>query len=172
MFRKLINSNLLYLFGALAFSFVGVFGVLEGELSWWPASFFGACALTFLMQLLGWRPYLDKLELSPWGIRRKYGPQFRAKKTEEVAWNDIFKIEVETTDAGPAADDMLYWIHGVDERGVVVPSDMAGQHRLVMELQSRFPDLDNRALAEASRCCVNRYFLLWEKHDFRQVAAG
>jgi hypothetical protein len=163
MFRKLINSNLSHLFGALAFSLVGVSGALKGEVSWWPVAFFGLCTLVFLMQQLGWRPYLNKLELSSWGVRRTFGPQLRAKKIEEVAWNDVSKIEVETTDAGPAADDMFFWIHGPNGKGVIIPSEMAAQHQLVRELQSRFPSLDNRALAEASGCCVNRYFLLWKK---------
>jgi len=165
MFRKLISSDFSSLFGALTFSLAGIYGAMKGELPWWPALFFGLCAMVFLMERLGWHPYLNKLELSSWGIRRTFGPQLRAKKIEEVAWSEVSKIEVETTDAGPAVDDMFIWIHGSNGKGVIVPSEIAGHHHLIKELQSRFPDLDNRALAEASGCCVNHHFLLWEKHS-------
>ncbi|UMR30045.1 hypothetical protein MJ904_24010 [Massilia sp. MB5] len=136
---------------------------MKGAIPWWPSIFFGFCAFFMLLEQFGWKPYRNRLEISSSGIRRTFGPALRAKKVEEVAWSDVSKIEVETTDAGPAVDDMFFWIHGASGKGVVVSSEIAGKHGLVKELQARFPGLDNHALAEASGCCSNRHFLLWEK---------
>ncbi|UTY58983.1 hypothetical protein [Massilia sp. erpn] len=163
MLRKIGKLKLLHLLGAMAFSAVGVSGAIKGAIPWWPAIFFGFCASFMLLEQFGWKPYLNRLELSSSGIRRTFGPALRAKKVEEVAWLDVSRIEVETTDAGPAVDDMFFWIHGASGKGVVVPSEIAGKYGLVKELQARFPGLDNHALVEASGCCSNRYFLLWEK---------
>jgi hypothetical protein len=112
---------------------------------------------------IGWRPDIDILEVTDRGICHTWGHALGAKNVEAVAWQDVSKIEVETTNAGPAAEDMFFWIHGVDGKGTVVPNSLASQHNLVKEFQARFPNFDNRALAGASGCSANCHFLLWEK---------
>jgi hypothetical protein len=161
--HKFIKLNHFFILIGIIFTGVGVTEALRHDESWWPAIFFGMCTLSILLPQLGWKPYLNHLEVSSWGLRRTFGPKLRAKKIEEIAWVDVTKIEVETTDAGPAADDMFFLVHGVAGKGILIPSELAGQHGLVKELQARFPGLDNRALAEASGCCTNAYFLLWSK---------
>ena len=163
--RKFLNLNHFLLLIGIIFTGVGATEALRHDESWWPAIFFGMCTLSILLPQLGWKSYLNQLEVSSWGLRRTFGPKLRAKKIEEIGWTDVTKIEVETTDAGPAADDMFFWIHGVDRKGILIPSELASQHGLVKELQTRFPGFDNRALAEASGCCTNAYFLLWSKES-------
>ena len=163
--RKLIKLNHFLLLIGIIFTGVGAAEALRHDESLWPAIFFGMCTLSILLSQLGWKPYLNHLEVSSWGLRRTFGPKLRAKKIEEIAWADVAKIEVETTDAGPAADDMFFWIHGAGRKGILIPSELASQHGLVKELQARFTGLDNRALAEASGCCTNAYFLLWSKES-------
>ena len=165
MIRKIINSHYFLLLTGIIFTGVGVAEALRHDESWWPAIFFGMCTLSVLLSQSDWKPYLNRLELSSWGLRRTFGPKLRAKKIEELAWSDVTKIEVETTDAGPAVDDMFFWIHGTDRKGILIPSELASQYGLVKELQTRFPGLDNRALAEASGCCTNAHFLLWSKES-------
>lgn len=52
---------------------------------------------------------------------------------ESVHWSDLQIVFIQTTDAGPAADD-VFWVLGAGESGCVVPSEAEGMNLLLERL--------------------------------------
>jgi hypothetical protein len=105
---------------------------------------------------------VDDIEVSAWGVRRIVGSRW-ARKVEAVSWDALSEVEIVTNDLGPGAEDMLFVLHGSDNRGAVVPGALALKHRLLEELQRRLPGLDNRAVVEASGSTMNARFRVWQR---------
>jgi hypothetical protein len=82
---------------------------------------------------------------------------------ETVKWSDLRAVLIQTTDAGPLADD-VFWILAGEESGCVVPSEAAGMERLLERLQ-QLPGFDNQALIEAMGSTDNRRFLCWQRQE-------
>jgi hypothetical protein len=80
---------------------------------------------------------------------------------ERVRWADLRIVFIETTDAGPAVDD-VFWVLGGDESGCVVPSEAEGMSELLERLQ-RLPGFENQAVIEAMSCAENRTHLCWNR---------
>jgi hypothetical protein len=111
----------------------------------------------------GWKAYVDELEINDLGVARRFGPWLRKKKEESVRWQDMTKVEILTTDAGPSSEDLFFILHGADGKGVAISNDLAVKHGLVATLQNRLPGLDNKAIIDASLCIEVRRFLVWQK---------
>lgn len=141
-------------FALLAFSLV---------IPWWVAAIFtpAGALLAAAVFVYGPKSYINQLEINEQGITRYFGRKFRAKKQESVAWKDLSKIEIETTDEGPLAEDFFYMLHGKNGGGVVIGVRLAVEHNLLHELQRRLPDLDKKTVALASGCTENRSFHVW-----------
>jgi hypothetical protein len=141
-------------FALLAFSVV---------VPWWVAAVFtpAGALLAVYVFACGPKSYINQLEITERGITRRFGRKFRSKKQETVAWNDLSKVEIETTDEGPLAEDFFYMLHGRNGGGVVVGVRLAVEHNLLHELQLRLPDLDKQTVAQASGCTENRSFHIW-----------
>lgn len=135
-----------------------------GGMAWWQAALLApllaACGVIIAV---GPAPYVNELTITPEGVARRFGHRLRRKKEEKVRWDDLTRVEIETTDAGPFVEDFHFVLHGSGGKGVLVGNDLAVRHGLVSELQARLPGLDNRAIVEASGCTENRSFLLWQK---------
>ena len=84
---------------------------------------------------------------------------------ETVRWADLQIVYIQTTDAGPAIDD-VFWVLGGGETGCVVPSEAEGADLLLARLQ-QLPNFDNHAVIDAMSCSDNREFVCW-----RRPAAG
>jgi hypothetical protein len=83
--------------------------------------------------------------------------------TERVEWDDLRAVLIQTTDAGPALDDLFWVLVGRNaESGCVVPSEAVGCDRLLERLQ-RLPGFDNEAAILASQCVEQQSFLCWER---------
>lgn len=82
-------------------------------------------------------------------------------KVERVGWDDLQKIEVVTTSAGPFAPDVFWVLQGSDG-GCVVPQGATGDGRLLERLQT-LPGFDNGAVIEAMTSMSDRRFLCWQK---------
>jgi hypothetical protein len=141
-------------FALLAFSLV---------IPWWVAAIFTPAGGLMAAAVFAWghKSYINQLEITEQGVTRRFGRKFRAKKQEAVTWQDLSKVEIETTDAGPLAEDFFYMLHGKTGGGVVVGVRLAVEHNLLHELQSRLPDLDKKTVALASGCTENRSFHIW-----------
>jgi hypothetical protein len=141
----------------------GLYAAYQGEMPWWPGIVFAVGAVVLLLSPLVIPPFADDLEISDSGIRRTFGPRYRARQVEAVTWDALSKVEILTTDAGPGAEDMFFLLEGADGTGVVVGNGLAVKHRLVAELQRRLPGYDNRAVVLASGSTMNARFPVWQK---------
>jgi hypothetical protein len=82
-------------------------------------------------------------------------------KTERVAWNDLQRVEIITTDEGPGAADVFWMLHG-SATGCVVPQGATGANRLLERLQA-LPHFDNSAVIQAMGSTSNNRFLVWSR---------
>jgi hypothetical protein len=96
--------------------------------------------------------------IDDWGVTRVAG-----KLREAVAWTDLIWVAIETTDAGPGAEDFFFLLGGADGKGVVVPNFLATKLNLLATLQARLPDLDNAQVAVAVGSTGNAMFKIWER---------
>lgn len=135
----------------------------SGAIPWWIAAILTpmGAVLGLSVFISGPRLYMEQLEITDQGITRRFGRKFRVKKQESVAWKDLSKVEIETTDEGPLVEDFFYMLYGKDGDGVVVGVRLAVEHNLLAELQRRLPGLDKKTVAVASGCTENRSFLIW-----------
>jgi hypothetical protein len=80
---------------------------------------------------------------------------------EQVDWDDLRAVIIETNDTGPVGIDVLWILVGTDT-GCIVPAGATGEAELIAVLQ-RLPGFDNEAMIAASSSVENRKFLCWEK---------
>src|SRR5262245_18698281 len=80
---------------------------------------------------------------------------------ESVAWDDLQKVEIVTTDQGPFHPDVFWVLHG-SKTGCVVPQGVTGEAEF-LDRMHRLPGFSNSAMIEAMTSCENRRFLCWEK---------
>ncbi len=82
--------------------------------------------------------------------------------TERVRWADLQAVLIQTTDAGPAVDDLFWVLVGRQAAsGCVVPSEAVGCDRLLERLQ-KLPGFNNEAVILACQCSEGQTFLCWE----------
>src|SRR5262245_30133308 len=90
--------------GALLVVVSGLLGlggiVLRDRISWYTTAFFAVCLLVGVLSMLGysgdWLAPWDRLTIDEVGITRTY-----RKMREHVAWGDIARVRIWTTDKGP-----------------------------------------------------------------------
>ena len=133
------------------------------DMPWWTGAFWTVGFLALLLIPPGWKAFVDELEITNLGVTRRFGPRLRKKKEESVSWQDLNKVEILTTDAGPSSEDFFFILHGRDGKGVAISNDLAVKHGLVATLQNRLPGVDNKAIIEASGSTEVRRFLVWQK---------
>ena len=133
------------------------------DMPWWTGAFWTVGFLALLLIPPGWKAFVDELEITDLGVTRRFGPWLREKKAESVSWQDLNKVEILTTDAGPSSEDFFFILHGRDGNGVAISNDLAVKHDLVATLQNRLPGLDNKAIIEAALSTEVRRFLVWQK---------
>jgi hypothetical protein len=80
---------------------------------------------------------------------------------ESLKWDDLQRVEILTTDAGPFAPDVFWVLHG-SETGCVVPQGATGESTLLRRLQS-LPGFSNEAVMQAMASTTNQEFLCWQR---------
>ena len=80
---------------------------------------------------------------------------------ETIRWDDLKKVTIRTSDAGPFAVDAFYVLHG-SKGGCVVPQSAAQSGELLERLQ-QLPDFDNNAVVSAMGSTESNEFLCWER---------
>lgn len=80
---------------------------------------------------------------------------------ERVAWDDLRRVEILTTDQGPFVPDVFWVLHGT-ESGCLIPQGATGEEELLRRLQG-LPGFRNEAVIEAVPSTANRRFLCWER---------
>jgi hypothetical protein len=109
----------------------------------------------------------DRLTIDDAGITRT-APGLR----EQVAWGDIARVCIVTTDRGPWLEDVFFILDSRSGGGCVVPQDLAVRGGLLEALQSRLDGVDNAAVIEAMGCLENREFTIWEARSGEPRTAG
>jgi hypothetical protein len=80
---------------------------------------------------------------------------------ENMAWADLQKVEILTTDHGPFAPDVFWVLHGSETR-CTVPQGATGEAELRERIQQLL-GFRNEAAIEAMSSTDHRRFLCWEK---------
>jgi hypothetical protein len=156
--RRLIGLVGCALFAAFSFALA-----LEGGMPWWAGFFWVACFAGFLLPAQS--GFVDEVEISALGVRRRFGPRLRKKREENVLWDELTRVEILTTDEGPCADAFFFLLVGRDGGGVAVSNELAVKHGLVAILQRRLSGLDDKAIIEASGSTQVRRFVVWQKQS-------
>jgi hypothetical protein len=99
------------------------------------------------------------VQVDDWGVRR-------LGRDEAIAWPDIERIEVVTTDEGPWQEDFFWLLESAEEKGVAIGGDEAEACRLLAVLQQRYLDLDNEGVIRAVRSTQNASFLIWRRRTY------
>ena len=80
---------------------------------------------------------------------------------EELSFDDIDKIIVETNNSGPWNSDVLWKIY-YNDKLLIVPLGCSGES-IMLEKFQLFPDFDNEKFIEAMTSTENNTFLVWTK---------
>ncbi len=78
-----------------------------------------------------------------------------------IAWADLKRFTVMTTDEGPFRPD-VFWVLSGDGSGCFVPQGAKGGAALLERLQA-LPGFDNEAFVEAMASTSLRKFVCWER---------
>lgn len=97
------------------------------------------------------------MQIDDWGVRRLDAPN------EAVAWGDLVKVEIVTTDGGPWSEDLFFLLEGADGKGVAISGGLAQECGLIAALQQRLPGLDNDAIIKSASSVENARFLVWRR---------
>ena len=82
-------------------------------------------------------------------------------KIESVNWDDLKIVVIETTDEGPYAPDVFWYVAGEETR-CVVPLGATGEDLMVKRLKE-LPGFDNEGVAKAMACTSNSRFIVWQR---------
>ena len=99
------------------------------------------------------------IQIDDWGVRRLDA------SNEAIAWADLVKVEIVTTDEGPWSEDLFFLLEGADGKGVAVSDALANASGLIAALQQRLPGIDNDAVIASASCTENARFLVWRKRN-------
>jgi hypothetical protein len=77
-------------------------------------------------------------------------------------WDDLNIVVIETTNEGPYAADVFWYLVG-EHTGCVVPLGATGEDDMVKRLQA-LPGFDNEAFGEAMSSTSNRKFIVWQRN--------
>ena len=149
---------------ALTLAIASLAGVARGDAKdWWTFAFFALCVLMLLAaptlrarreQALA--KAAPRLIIDSIGVRR-----VTAETIEAVGWDELSEVWIVTTSAGPFMDDVFFVLHGAGENGIVIPLELAVEHKLLNALQARLPDLDGAAIVSAMACTADARFVIW-----------
>lgn len=130
-------------------------------------SWVAALILAALSTLIAVEPWLRKrgtetIQVDESGVLRADGPI-----REQILWSDIREIRIITTNEGPYREDVFFALVAADGKGCLIPHDAAHRVKLLEELQSRFPDIDDAMVIKAMGSTSNASFVVWKGRDER-----
>ncbi len=133
----------------------------HGGLPWfWSAVFGTVTGLILIEPRL--RRNRETVQVDDTGVLRVDG-----EIREQIAWDEITAVRIETTGGGPWSEDVFFVLKGSDTRGCLVPHDAAVRTRLLEELQKRFP-IEDKKVIEAMGSTSTRQFVIYERKSTRQ----
>ena len=81
---------------------------------------------------------------------------------DTMAWNDIARVIIETTDEGPFAADLFWLIDDSAGRRLTIPMGASGECELLKLMQRRLEAFDNMIVVEAMGSTERARFVVWE----------
>jgi hypothetical protein len=132
---------------------------LRDRVPWYATAFFALCLAGGVVSIW-WEPpdvTTDRLVLDETGVTRT-APKLR----EHVAWGDLARVRILTTDQGPRQEDVFFILDSRQGDGCVVSHDLAVRAGLLKALQERCAGLDNGAVIDAMLSAGNAVFTIWE----------
>ena len=78
----------------------------------------------------------------------------------------VTRVEIVTTDQGPAVDDLFWVFSGAGGQQVEIPGSAVGAEKLFDALAS-FPGADYQKVIEASGSTGSNHFVIWQKKTQR-----
>jgi hypothetical protein len=86
-------------------------------------------------------------------------------KVERIRWDELGRVEILTTEAGPRDEDVFWLLASRDGAlGCAVPASSEGMPALLERLQL-LPGFDNQAVIEAMACATRARFVVWAAED-------
>ena len=139
-----------------------VIGIALGDaIPWYVTGFFVLCAIVGVIAIFGVlpreRPPAEQLTIDDEGITR-----IARNVREHVAWADIVRVRILTTDEGPHLEDVFFVVDAKDGTGCMVSHDLAVRGKLLEALQERLEGVNDKAVIEAMGSTSNQVFTIWE----------
>ena len=106
------------------------------------------------------------VELSDTEVRSKHPDG----SLEIVEWDDLQRVELVTTDAGPFAPDVYWLLYGSSDR-CLVPQGSSRERELLRRLQ-QLPGFLDRAVVEGMSSAANRVFVCWKREHGGPTSSG
>jgi hypothetical protein len=148
----------IYVYIAAGVAVISAVTALNGTYGWAPAIVAACVALVFLaIPNLGPRG-TEFVQVDDEGVAVKTD-----QGIERVAWSDIQRVRILTTDAGPWSEDAFFLLEAAGNKGCAVPNDAAVRTKLLDELQTRLKGVRDEKVIEAMGCTSNNSFTIWEK---------
>lgn len=82
-------------------------------------------------------------------------------RVESVAWQDLQRVELVTSDEGPFAPDVFWVLYG-SQKGCVIPLGVSGEPELLQRLQ-QMPGFRNAMVIQAMSSTGPGRFVCWQK---------
>ena len=80
-----------------------------------------------------------------------------------LAWSQLTKVGIRTTDEGPMQADVFLGLHRDSETpAVVFPGGATGESEIIAAMQARLPGFSNEELIKAMGSTSNAHFVIWE----------
>jgi hypothetical protein len=98
------------------------------------------------------------LAVDDWGVKRSLADG----RHEEIAWDELREVRLLTLPRGPWGDRARLILDGGDERGCIVPFDVAEPSGLVSAVAG-LPGFDHRAMAEELERQRTGTTVLWQR---------
>lgn len=95
--------------------------------------------------------------------------QYGNGERRSVAWNDLVKVGITTTDEGPMVDDVFWGLHSPNRVEVVYPSEAIGAQDLLGAMQTRLEGFSNEAVIRAMGSTANERFVVWQSAAVTQT---
>jgi len=81
----------------------------------------------------------------------------------KVAWNELVKVAIQTTNEGPFQSD-VFWLLDTKENSLRIPQEIQGGEEFLHHLQ-KLPNFDNKLFISAMGSTENNLFVCWEKKE-------
>lgn len=83
-------------------------------------------------------------------------------KIEEIAWDEVERVAIETNDSGPWGAD-FWWLFEGNGKRCAYPQGATGEVEAMQSLPEFFPGFSHEVLIEANGCTTNKRFVCWER---------